>query len=95
LISQQWITPNTPMGATLTGGGATFRVWAPRATAVYLCGQFNGLAQWNPAPHNLMRVDAHGYWTGFVAGAKDGDPSNSLSLVLPTAATSATPTHAR
>jgi 1,4-alpha-glucan branching enzyme len=73
LISQQWITPNTPMGATLTGGGATFRVWAPRATAVHLCGLFNGLAQWDPVPANLMLVDAHGYWTGFVPGAKDGD----------------------
>jgi 1,4-alpha-glucan branching enzyme len=74
LISQQWITPNTPMGATLTGGGATFRAWAPRATAVYVCGQFNGLAQWNPRPANLMLADGRGYWTGFVPGAKDGDP---------------------
>jgi 1,4-alpha-glucan branching enzyme len=73
LISQLWITPDTPMGATLTGGGATFRAWAPRATAVYVCGQFNGLAQWSPRPANLMLADARGYWTGFVPGAKDGD----------------------
>jgi 1,4-alpha-glucan branching enzyme len=73
LISQLWITPDTPMGATLTGGGATFRAWAPRATAVYVCGQFNGLAQWSPRPANLMLADPHGYWTGFVLGAKDGD----------------------
>jgi 1,4-alpha-glucan branching enzyme len=73
LISQQWITPNTPMGANLTGGGATFRAWAPRATAVHLCGQFNGLPQWDPVSANLMQVDARGYWTGFVPGAKDGD----------------------
>jgi 1,4-alpha-glucan branching enzyme len=73
LISQLWITPDTPMGATLTGGGATFRAWAPRATAVYVCGQFNGLAQWSPRPANLMLADGRGYWTGFVPGAKDGD----------------------
>ena len=74
MISQQWITPNTPMGATLIGAGATFRMWAPRATAVYLCGQFNGIAQWKPVAQNLMLADARCYWTGFVAGAKDGDP---------------------
>jgi 1,4-alpha-glucan branching enzyme len=73
LISQQWITPDTPMGATLTGGGATFRAWAPRATAVHVCGRFSGVAQWKPVSANLMLADAHGYWTGFVPGAKDGD----------------------
>src|ERR1035437_7415126 len=37
VISQQNISAATPMGATLVaGGGATFRVWAPRATSVYL-----------------------------------------------------------
>src|ERR1700730_16165514 len=61
------------MGATLTGGGSTFRAWAPKATAVHLCGQFNGFPQWDPVSANLMQVDAHGYWTGFVPGAKDGD----------------------
>jgi 1,4-alpha-glucan branching enzyme len=68
LISQQWITRNTPMGATLTGGGTTFRAWAPRATAIHLCGQFNGLAEWDPVAANLMQVDARGYWTGFASG---------------------------
>jgi hypothetical protein len=33
------------MGANLvSGGGATFRVWAPRATEVYLNGVFGGVA---------------------------------------------------
>jgi 1,4-alpha-glucan branching enzyme len=73
LFSQRFITPNTAMGATPVEEGATFRVWAPRATAVYLCGQFNGVAQWDPVPTNLMQVDAHGYWTIFVPGAADGD----------------------
>jgi Carbohydrate-binding module 48 (Isoamylase N-terminal domain) len=76
LISQQRITPNTPMGATLTAGGATFRVWAPRGTAVHLCGQFNGLAQWNPVSANLMLAD------GFVPGAKDGKLNVSAAYAL-------------
>ena len=73
MLSQEHITPVTPMGATLTDGGATFRVWAPRATAVYLCGEFGGVAQWGQTPANLM-VEAGGYWTGFVPGVADGDP---------------------
>jgi 1,4-alpha-glucan branching enzyme len=77
MISQANITPNTPMGATLIPGGATFRTWAPRATAVYVNGVFGGVAQ--PALESaqtddlLMLRDANGYWTGFLAGAADGD----------------------
>jgi hypothetical protein len=38
MISQQSISANTPMGATLVaGGGSTFRTWAPRV---------GGLSQW-------------------------------------------------
>jgi 1,4-alpha-glucan branching enzyme len=73
MISQEFISSSTPMGATLVTGGATFRVWAPRATAIYLCGAFAGAAQWDPVPGNLMAMDPHGYWTAFVAGARDGD----------------------
>ena len=61
------------MGANLIGGGATFRCWAPRASAVYLCGQFSGTAQWNPLAENLLVRDANGYWTGFVPGVQEGD----------------------
>jgi len=36
MISQANILPTTPMGANLVdGGGATFRAWAPRPTAVF------------------------------------------------------------
>ena len=42
MITQQNISANTPMGGTLVPGGATFRFWAPRATAVYLNGTFGG-----------------------------------------------------
>ncbi len=39
--SQTHIDARTPMGSALITNGATFRVWAPRATAVYIVGDFN------------------------------------------------------
>jgi hypothetical protein len=38
------INSNTPMGATLVPGGATFKVWGPLAQAVYLNGTFGSAA---------------------------------------------------
>jgi len=73
MISQANISPETPMGANLSADGATFRVWAPRATAVYLNGVFNGTPQTGQAPGLLMSDDGTGYWTGFVPAAADGD----------------------
>jgi 1,4-alpha-glucan branching enzyme len=79
MISQAHCTAATPMGATLlsdqglAGGGATFRAWAPRATAVYLNGVFAGVAGSGQDPALLMARDANGYWSGFVAGAAEGD----------------------
>jgi 1,4-alpha-glucan branching enzyme len=73
MISQSNILPTTPMGATLANGGATFRVWAPRATAVYVNGIFGGAAKTGQTDDLLMSKDANGYWTGFVVGAQDGD----------------------
>jgi 1,4-alpha-glucan branching enzyme len=74
MISQQNISPNTPMGANLaSGGGATFRVWAPRATAVYLNGTFNGETLTGQINDLLLSKDARGYWAGFVASAQEGD----------------------
>ncbi len=57
------------MGATLVGGGATFRVWAPNATAVHVRGSFNGFRIEDDA---LLLNDGAGYWHGFVAGVSDG-----------------------
>jgi 1,4-alpha-glucan branching enzyme len=57
----------------LPGGGATFRVWAPRARAVYLNGVFGGTSRTGQTPDLLMARDANGYWSGFVAEAADGD----------------------
>ena len=34
--SQSNITSNTPLGANLVPGGATFRTWAPTALEVYI-----------------------------------------------------------
>ena len=74
MMSQSHITTDTPMGATLVDGGATFRVWAPRAVAVYLTGTFGGIARLDQTPEQLMVKDANGYWTGFMDGAREGDP---------------------
>jgi 1,4-alpha-glucan branching enzyme len=73
MLPQTHITANTPMGATLVPGGATFRAWAPGATAVYVNGVFGGVATWDQTDAQLMSEDA-GYWTGFVSGAQEGDP---------------------
>jgi len=68
--SQEHINPHTPMGANLVAGGATFRVWAPRAQTVYISGDFNGWEQEQST--QLVKNDA-GYWAGFVPGVKDGE----------------------
>ena len=75
-LSQSNINSDTPMGATLVPGGATFKVWAPLAQAVYLNGVFGGVVIWstNANPALLLSKDASGYWTGFLAGVLDGDP---------------------
>jgi len=74
-LSQNSIGSETPMGATLSAGGATFKVWAPLAQAVYLNGTFGGVAMWstNSDAALLLNRDAAGYWTGFMAGVADGD----------------------
>ena len=73
MISQQSVSSQTPMGANLAAGGATFRVWAPRATTVYLNGTFGGQAFNAQTQDRLLSKDGAGYWTGFQHGAIDGD----------------------
>jgi 1,4-alpha-glucan branching enzyme len=73
VLSQSHISPQTPTGATLAAGGATFRVWAPEAAAVYLHGYFGGQVFDQLASDRLLQKDGRGYWTGFQAGARDGD----------------------
>ena len=73
MLSQQNIAGITPTGARLVPGGATFKAWAPRATAVYLNGCFAGVSYDQQTPDRLLSKDTEGYWTGFQAGAVDGD----------------------
>ena len=73
MLSQSHILPTTPMGANLVNGGATFRAWAPRATAVYVNGIFLGAPKTGQTSDLLMAQDVRGYWTGFLPGAGDGD----------------------
>jgi 1,4-alpha-glucan branching enzyme len=61
---------NAPMGGTLVEGGATFRVWAPRAKAVHVAGDFNG---WQQNAASLLQPIGGGHWAGFVPGLHDGD----------------------
>jgi 1,4-alpha-glucan branching enzyme len=63
------------MGANLLDeGGATFRVWAPRAVGVYVNGTFGGTSKTGQTDDLLMARDAAGYWTGSISDAADGDP---------------------
>jgi 1,4-alpha-glucan branching enzyme len=79
MISQANCMATTPMGANLIsdlglrGGGATFRVWAPRAKAVYMNGIFGGARRVGQTADLLMKKDARGYWSGFLAEAAEGD----------------------
>ncbi len=71
-ITQEQITPNTPLGANLVADGATFRVWAPAAAEVHL--KLNTpSATFQPGTATLLTKDGNGVWGGFVAGVKDGD----------------------
>jgi 1,4-alpha-glucan branching enzyme len=70
--SQSHISPQTPMGATPTGDGATFRVWAPGAAHVYIA--LGDVSAYRPRPQDELVVNpATGHWTGFVPGVSDGD----------------------
>src|SRR5215469_13404416 len=59
-----------PVGGTLVAGGATFRVWAPRAKNVYVSGDFNG---WKQDDSCLLNPIGGGQWAGFFPNLKDGD----------------------
>src|SRR5215468_7869549 len=80
-ITQDHITDQTPHGANVVkdGGGAYLgamvKVWAPRASAVYLNGNFNGVNSFTTDQDQKLLLQQRGeYWTGFLAGAKPGDP---------------------
>src|SRR3954466_5266470 len=76
-LSQQHVSSETPFGATLVGGGVTFRTWAPHATAVYaITDQLpaSRLPEWSPDARDAMVAQGDGTWAGFVAGIGDGAP---------------------
>ncbi len=58
------------MGAQLVEGGCTFRVWAPRAKAVYVQGAFN---DWQAVDAGSLVSGGAGHWGGFVPGIGDGE----------------------
>jgi 1,4-alpha-glucan branching enzyme len=64
------VDSQTPMGATLVGEGATFRVWAPHARAVHVLGDFNA---WTRSEASLLTRDDHGHWRGFLPAVRDRD----------------------
>lgn len=70
MSSPQPMLMNAPMGGTLVPGGATFRVWAPRASAVYVSGDFNG---WRQEAGGSMGPIGSGHWAAFVPDLQDGD----------------------
>lgn len=76
-ISQDHINNNTPMGATLTANGATFRVWAPnKGIAVHLrITHKNDTADtlWEPSVNSQLLNHSDDTWTGFMPGIRDGD----------------------
>ncbi|MCE9616387.1 MAG: alpha amylase C-terminal domain-containing protein [Lentisphaerae bacterium] len=61
-------SPQAPLGATLSSGGATFRVWAPFAQSVSVAGTFN---RWNAAANPLC-PEGNGCWSGEAAGVTNG-----------------------
>ncbi len=69
-LTQNNITAETPMGANLLAGGASFRLWAPRALRVHI--QIGDANYWTPDGSNLLRQNANGHWTGFVPNLIDG-----------------------
>ncbi len=50
--------------------GAVFRVWAPRASAVSVVGDFN---DWKPGAHPMTNYEDSGVWTCFIPGIKKFD----------------------
>ncbi|XXF80064.1 alpha-amylase family glycosyl hydrolase [Myxococcaceae bacterium GXIMD 01537] len=64
VITQQLSASSRPgMGATLYGGGVTFRVWAPLASRVWVTGDFNGWGRTELGKEN------NGNFSGDVSGA--------------------------
>ena len=51
------------LGAHREGSHIAFRVWAPNAEGVSVCGEFN---HWNPDEYPMARVTEGGIWEGLL-----------------------------
>ncbi|HYQ18907.1 MAG TPA: hypothetical protein VEQ58_24190, partial [Polyangiaceae bacterium] len=70
--SQLHIAPQTPLGATLVAGGATFRCWAPHAHQVFV--SFPPAIESDVCPEQQLLVrDENGIWGGFFPDIVEGD----------------------
>ena len=79
-ITQDHITEETPLGTNFvkdsTGAylGVTVKVWGPKASAVYLNGNFNGVTFFTQNQDKSLLLQKSGeFWSGFLAGAQPGD----------------------
>jgi len=71
--SLEHTSENTPMGANLIAGGATFRVWAPNAFKVYVIFDFTAATVTEPTDQGLLlTMNAQGHWMGFFPQLKKG-----------------------
>ena len=72
-VTQQHISSETPMGGNPVDGGATFRVWAPRAGEVFICGDFNDWVK-----DDSSRLTNHdGRWAGLCRMPRKARSTNS------------------
>jgi 1,4-alpha-glucan branching enzyme len=69
-VSQAHITASTPIGASLVGGGATFRIWAPAASSVHVA--IDPSPAYQPTPADELVQGGSGFWAGFIPGVVDG-----------------------
>ena len=60
------VAATIPLGATVTATGATFRVWAPHASRVFVAGDWNG---WSATKDELPTIGG-GEFAGDVPGAR-------------------------
>jgi len=78
-VTAEGIGARTPMGANLSPGGATFRVWAPAALEVHVLltrgdqSLTRSRDDVQPTMASRLHPLPNGNWAGFVAGVQDGD----------------------
>jgi 1,4-alpha-glucan branching enzyme len=76
--SRTALDSNTPMGATVVAGGATFRIWAPAAQQAFvLTGEAlrtAGQPGFSPGPGDAMFPMGGGHWDAFVPGLDTSAP---------------------